>query len=190
MKRYFLTFFIFYFVFNSPFCCSMESNHGLDGNEQYIIDAAKNARTHSNMGNIYFAQGNMISAITEYKIAYNLNPNSASSAVYLYNLARCYMKLNNYAQAKIYLENAIKKDFINMTYYEAVVDCYIALNIQQNELKRCLKDNQNPYNRVVAGLIFLKTGNKTAAKNIFDEFVNKNPDMIISSDLRQIMKEL
>ena len=171
-------------------CLAMESKHGLDGNIQYTINAVKNARGHSNMGNIYFDEGNIISAIKEYEIAYRLTWNSSSSSVYLYNLSRCYTALKNYKQAKIYLDEAIKKDCLNMTYYKALVDCYIQLNIQEEELKKCFKDETNPYKRIIAGLIFLKTGNKFAAKNIFDEFINDNPDMIISDDVRLILKQI
>ena len=126
----------------------------------------------------------------EYEIAYKLTYKSSASSVYLYNLSRCYIRLNNFKQAKIYLDEAIKIDCLNMTYYKALVDCYIALNIQDDELEKHLSDEINPYNRIVAGLIFLKTGNKIAAKSIFDEFINSNPDMLISDDVRLILKQI
>ena len=182
--------FIFLFSVLNLNCYAMQSKHGLDGHEQAVIDATKNARTHSNMGNIYFKDGNLISAIKEYEIAYKLTYKSSSSSVYLYNLSRCYIKLNDFNQAKIYLNEAIKKDCLNMTYYKAIVDCYIKLNIEQKELEKCLNDTENPYSRIVAGLIFLKTGKKQVAKNIFDEFVNDNPNMIITQDVRQILNQI
>ncbi len=188
MKKFIV--FVFLFCISNFNCYAMQSKHGLDGHEQAIIDATKNARTHSNMGNIYFKDGNLISAIKEYEIAYKLTYKSSGSSVYLYNLSRCYMQLNNFEQAKIYLDEAIKKDCLNMTYYKAIVDCYIKLNIEQNELEKCLNDAENPYNRIVAGLIFLKIGKKQTAKNIFDEFVNENPDMIITQDVKQILHQL
>ena len=182
--------FVVIFCFVCLNCYAMQSNHGLDGHEQNPIDATKNARSHSNMGNIYFSEDNLISAIKEYEIAYKLTYKSSSSSVYLYNLSRCYTKLNNFKQAKIYLDEAIKKDCLNMTYYKALVDCYINLNIEEKELKKCLNDSSNPYNRIIAGLIFLKTGKKQTAKNIFDEFVNKNPNMIITQDVKQILNQI
>lgn len=168
----------------------MDSLHGLDGFKEAKIDATKNARLHSNMGNIYFEEKNYIGALKEYQIAYNLTHDTNGSSTYLYNIARCFMKLGNYELAKNALLGAINKDCINLTYYETLVDCYITLNATDKELKKHLKDNTNPYNRIIAGLIYLKTGHKTNAKIIFDEFVNNNPDMIISEDIKLILNRM
>ena len=166
------------------------SIRGLDGFEQYTIDAVKNARQHNNMGNIYFDEKNYNAALQEYEIAYNLTKNTHAGAPYIYNIARCMIKLGNYKQAQHIIEAAIKKDCINITYYKALVDCYIAQNIHEKQLQRHLLDNKNPYNRVIAGLIYLKTGQRTEAKFIFDEFINENPEMIISEDIRLILRDL
>lgn len=166
------------------------SLHGMDGFRESKIDAAKNARLHSNMGNIYFSEKNYIGALKEYQIAYNLTHNTNGSSTYLYNIARCFIKLGNYELARKALLGAIDKDCINITYYETLVDCYINLNTAQKELKAHLKDKRNPYNQIIAGLIYLKTGHKTSAKIIFDEFINDNPDMIISEDIRLILKRM
>ena len=166
------------------------SIRGLDGFEQYTIDAVKNARNHNNIGNIYFDEKNYNAALQEYEIAYKLTKNSHASAPYIYNMARCLMKLGNYKQAQRLIEYAINKDCINMTYYKSLVDCYIAQNIAQKKLKYHLSDYENPYNRIIAGLIYLKTNQKINAKIIFDEFINENPDMIISNDVRLILRNL
>ena len=71
------------------------SIRGLSGYEWETIDAIKNARMHSNMGNIYFKEENYFSALKEYQIAYNLTYDLNASSVYLYNIANCFMKLNN-----------------------------------------------------------------------------------------------
>ena len=61
MKTYFLqkkilklafSFFLVWALFSIAF--AMKSNHGLDGFVENRIDATRNARVHSNMGNIYF----------------------------------------------------------------------------------------------------------------------------------------
>ena len=166
------------------------SIRGLDGFEQYTIDAVKNARNHNNMGNIYFDEKNYNAALAEYEIAYKLTKNTHASAPYIYNMARCFIKLGNYKQAQNLVEHAINKDCINMTYYETLVDCYIAQNIQEKKLTHHISDTKNPYNRIIAGLIYLKTNRKIDAKIIFDEFINNNPDMIISDDVRAILRTL
>ena len=172
---------------NIVFC---ESLKGLDGYQQYTIDASKNARLHNNMGNIYFDEKNYNAALGEYELAYKLTKNSNSNAPYIYNMARCMIRLGNYKQAQYLVEEAIKKDCINVIYYETLVDCYIVQNSYKKELERCLKDTKNPYSRIIAGLIYLKTGQKIDAKIIFDEFINDNPDMIISDDVRLIIREI
>jgi len=167
-----------------------KSNRGLKGYEFQRIDAAKNARLHSNMGNIYYEEKNYLAALKEYELAYNLGCNTTNASVYLYNIARCFINLGNYKLAQNAIKGAIEKDCINMLYYETLVDCYINLNTTETELQKHLNDNKNPYNRIIAGLIFLKTGQKTNAKIIFDEFIINNPDMIITSDVKRLIQKL
>ena len=169
---------------------AMESVRGLDGYQWGVIDAVKNARMHSNMGNIYFQQENYVSALREYQIAYNLTADLNSSSVYLYNMSKCFMKVKNYKLAQNVLSKAIQKDCMNLTYYDALVDTYIALNETDKELTKHLSDNSNPYNRIVAGLIYMKTGKTVNAKIIFDDFIVSNPDMLITNDVKVILKRL
>ena len=127
-------------IFVSLFACvSAASIRGLDGYQQYTIDAAKNARSHNNMGNIYFDEKNYNAALMEYEIAYNLTKNTPAGAPYIYNMARCLIKLGNYKQAQKLVEYAINKDCINMTYYNTLVDCYIAQNIQEKNYQNILR---------------------------------------------------
>ena len=184
---------LFYsFICLSLFLCnaSASSIRGLDGYQQYTIDAAKNARTHNNMGNIYFDEKNYHAALMEYEIAYNLTKNTPAGAAYIYNMARCMIKMGNYKSAQNLVEYAINKDCINMTYYNTLVDCYIAQKIQEKKLIKHLSDTKNPYNRIIAGLIYMKTNKKTEAKIIFDEFINNNPDMIISEDVKLLIRKI
>lgn len=167
------------------------SNHGLDGYQQNIVvDAVKNARVHAGLGNIYFDEGNYAAALDEYNIAYQLTKETNSYAPYLYNIANCAIKINDYSLALQAVREAIKKDCMNITYYKMLVECYSKIGILQKELNRCLKDNFNPYNRIVAGLIYVKLNQKTNAKIIFDEFINQNPDMLITYDVKELLKEL
>lgn len=171
-------------------CLALKSNHGLDGYIEGEINAIKNARLHSNMGNIYFDEKNYVAALSEYKIAYNLTADTPSSSTYLYNIARCYMNLNNYKVAKNAILGAIQKDCLNMTYYDALCECYIQLNEAQKQIDIHIKESENPYNRIIAGLLYLKTGQKYSAKVIFDEFINTYPDMIITQDVKALLKKL
>ena len=173
-----------------PFVLADNSKRGLAGYEWGNISAVKNARGHSNMGNVYFKEGKYVAALKEYQIAYNLTSELPVSSTYLYNISRCFMKVNNYALAKNALLGAIEKECMNITYYKALVDCYILLGEDRQELSKYLSDYSNPYNRIVAGLIYLKTGDNLSAKIIFDEFISDNPDMLITNDIKAILRSL
>ena len=177
-------------IFFIPQTQAIQSKHGMDGFIHGKIDPIKNARLHSNMGNIYFDEKKYISALKEYEIAFNLAHKTQAAGAYLYNIARCYIALGNYNLAINALDGAIKKDCINMTYYETLVDCYIKLGVQDKKLMEHIEDTTNPYNRVIAGLIYLKTDRKMQARATFDDFIIQNPDMIISDDIRVILRSL
>ena len=182
------SFFVLSFLLCPVF--AMNSTRGLDGFVEAPIDASKNARLHSNMGNIYFSEKNYIDALKEYEIAFNLAYNTQASGAYLYNIARCHYALNNYLTAKNAVLGAIKKDCINITYYQLLVDCYIKLGTVEKELKSHIKQTDNPYNRVIVGLIYLKTNRKMQAKATFDDFIATHPDMIISEDIKTILNKI
>jgi len=169
---------------------AIKSNHGMDGYVEYHIDATKNARMHSNMGNIYFQEKKYIAALREYEIAYNLTANTTGSATYLYNIARCYITVGNYHLAKKALLGAIDKDCMNMTYYDTLCECYVKLGVAKKEIENHIKKSENPYNRIIVGLLYLKTGHKTTAKLIFDDFINENPDMLIANDIKAILRKM
>ena len=188
--NYSLIVILVFFLSTSQSLGFVKSNHGLDGYEYQKIDAVKNARLHSNMGNIYFDEKKYISALKEYEIAFNLAHKTQAAGAYLYNIARCYIAIGNYNLAINALDGAIKKDCINMTYYQSLVECYIKLGIQEQKLKSYIEDNSNPYNRIIVGLIYLKTDRKMQARATFDDFIAQNPDMIISNDVRMILNNL
>ena len=171
-------------------CFAMKSNHGLDGFVENRIDAVKNARLHSNMGNIYFDEKKYPAALKEYEIAFNLAHKTQAAGAYLYNISRCYFVLGQYNLAKSAVEGAIQKDCINMTYYQMLTDCIVKLGIVDAELKKYLNDTENPYNRIIVGLIYLKTNRKIEAKITFDDFVSNYPDMIISQDVRVLLRQM
>lgn len=200
MKRYTLQKKILRFLYSSLFIVSLnlffncaysvESKRGLDGFKHNVLNPMKNARVHANMGNVHFAEKKYIAALKEYEIAYNLAYNTQAAGSYLYNIARCFYVMQNYPLAKNAIEGAIKKDCINITYYQMLIDCYLKLGTVEQELNKHLKDTTNPYNQVVAGLIYLKTDRKMEAKATLDDFVVKNPDMIITDDVRVILNNI
>ena len=167
-----------------------KSNHGIDGFVENKIDATKNARAHSSMGNLYFEEGKYIAALKEYEIAYKLSSKNQAAGAYLYNIARCYYVMGTYNFAKGAILDAIKKDCINMTYYNLLVDCFIKTGSTELELNKYIRDNENPYNRVIVGLIYLKTNRLAQARATFDDFIVNYPDLIITDDIQAIIRQL
>ncbi len=182
---------IFFIIFLLTLSALADSSlRGLKGYEENVIDAAKNARLHSNMGNIYFDEKNYTAALKEYQIAYNLNPNDPSASIYLYNIARCFINLGAPNIAIKPLKGAINKNYTNLIYYETLADCFVKTNTAKKELNKYLNDTTNPYNKIMAGFIYLKTGDKTTARTIFDDFINEHPKMIVVQDIKTLIKKL
>ena len=77
-----------------------------------------------------------------------------------------------------------------MTYYEMLVDLLIKLKIEEQEIDKYIKDNKNPYNRIIIGLIYLKTDRIMQAKITFDDFVEEYPDMIITQDVKTLLRKI
>jgi tetratricopeptide (TPR) repeat protein len=165
---------------------SVVSNRGFE----LEIDAAKNARLHANMGNIYFNEKKYISALKEYEIAFNLAHKTQAAGSYLYNIARCYFVLGEYDLSKKAVLGAIQKDCIHITYYQLLVDCFIKLDIVENELQKHIEDESNPYNRIIVGLIYLKTNRETQARAILDDFIVRYPKMIIVEEVKAILRQM
>ncbi|MBQ4646927.1 MAG: tetratricopeptide repeat protein [Candidatus Gastranaerophilales bacterium] len=197
MKTYFLqkkilklafSFFLVWALFSIAF--AMKSNHGLDGFVENRIDATRNARLHSNMGNIYFDEKKYPAALKEYEIAFNLAHKTPAAGAYLHNIARCYYVMGLYKQAQEAILGSIKKDCMNITYYDFLVDCIIKNGNIDKELNKYIKETTNPYNRIIVGLIYLKTGKKMQARATFDDFVATYPDMNITQDVKALLRQM
>ena len=93
------------------------------------------------------------------------------------------MAIGSYELAKNALLGVIHKDCMNITYYSELCDCYIKLGVARKEIENYLAKTENPYNRIVVGLLYLKLGEKNSAKMIFDDFINEKYKTIIDSAL-------
>ena len=182
--------FLLIFCLSSLNAYAMVSKRGLDATEVQKIDAVKNARLHSNMGNIYFEEKKYIAALKEYEIAYMISEDTQAAGTYLYNIARCFMQIGNYELALNAIKGAIEKDCMNLVYYQTLVNCYYGLGNPLDRIEEHLKDTNNPYNRVIIGLIYLRTGQRSAGIGVFDEFINDYPDMLISDDIRFLLDRI
>ena len=187
MKNLLFKVFLLCLLLTSNAYCNLRGLEGFVHNE---IDATKNARLHSSMGNIYFSEKNYISALKEYEIAYSLVKNTLMGSSYLYNMSMCYTKLKQYKKAQELLIKAIEKDSINLTYYKALVQNYKLQNTLNSELIKYEKDKTNFYNEIIIGLIYVELNKKNHAIMIFENFINKNPDMLITPDIEKELQKL
>lgn len=157
--------------------------------ETYTIDAEKNATIHNNKGVLYMKDYWWYSAIQEFKIAISLNPESQASAVYYNNLGECYMKIGYADMALDCFERAVKLYTLNFKFFQNLADCYENLNMVETKLSQTY-DNENPLNYIMRGLLLEKQGNLQDAITVLDEFTAKEPDLIITSAVKEHIKSL
>ena len=155
----------------------------------YKIDAVRNAYIHNNKGTIYVQDRLYYPAIQEFKIAISLNPNTQATAVYYNNLGEVYMKIGAPDLAVDCFERALLQYSLNLKYYQNLADCYIALNIADKKLQET-RENANPLNLIMRGLIYERTGNVRQAITTLDEFTYLEPDLLITPDVKRYLQNL
>lgn len=154
----------------------------------FVIDAAKNAFLHNNLGINYLKEHCYYAAIQEFKIAISLSPNTQASSVYYKNLGDAYMEIGYPDMALQPYEDAIKQYSLSFEYYEAIVKCYSALGQVQSRIKE-YSNNENPLNRVMLGLLYIESGDLKRGLIILDEFTSVEPDLIITHAVKHYVKE-
>lgn len=155
----------------------------------YQIDATKNAVYHNALGLRYLEEHCYYGAVQEFKISISLNPNSQCSAVAYNNLGRAYMALGFVEQAQDCFERAIKLYGLNFEYYKNLADCYNQLKKTKSKIVE-YKDNSNPLNKVMLGLLYIYSGDKRAGMIVLDSFCMSEPDLIITGGVREFLREL
>lgn len=169
------------------------------------VDAAKNANWHNRRGTNYFKEQDYFAALKEFKIAIALNPNSQSTAVYYNNLGKVYLIFGEIQRgrnltrvdadftlmAQTCFERAISLDCMKFEYYKNLVRTYELLGVVSSRKEFLLKNiGVNPFNAIIIGIIYAKEGNIVPARGILEQFVIKNPDLIITNDVRKFIKLL
>lgn len=168
------------------------------------VDAKNSAQRHNNMGTEYFKEKDYFAAIKEYRIAIGINPDSQTTATYFNNLGKVYLVLGEIQvknklplqgwddfsiMAQISFEEAILKDCMKLEYYQNLVKAYELTNMLELKKQFFLQNKEkNPFNVIPAALILEKQGNVEYANMLLDDFVVQNPDIIISRDIKKIIK--
>lgn len=157
----------------------------------YTIDPEKNAYDHNNKGVMYMEEKCYYAAIQEFKIAISLNPKTQATSVYFNNLGKVYMLIGYPELALDCFENAVTQYSLNFEYYENLAKCYKKLGKTSEKLSLYkTKQRDNPVAKVMTGLLEEQNGNLKNAITTLDEFVNAEPDLIITPAVRKHIKEL
>ncbi len=156
--------------------------------DTFVIDATKNAFFHNNLGITYLKEHCYYAAIQEFKIAISLNPNTQATAVYYSNIGDTYMEIGYPDMAQQPYEDAIKQYSLNLKYYQNLAKCYKALNKIPEKIQE-YSNPENPLNKVMLGILYIENGDAKRGTIILDEFVNLEPDLLITPAVKQYIKE-
>lgn len=156
---------------------------------RYTIDAEKDAFYHNNVGLNYLKDRIYYAAIQEFKIAIQLSPNTQATAIFKNNLGETYDFIGYPDMARVCFEDAIKLYGLNFKYYLNLTDCYNKLGIVKTKIKE-LSASENPYDKILVGLLCIQSGEVRKGVILLDELCAAEPDLVITSAIRQYLKEV
>ena len=156
---------------------------------RYTIDAEKDAFYHNNVGLNYLKDRIYYAAIQEFKIAIQLSPNTQATAIFKNNLGETYDFIGYPDMARVCFEDAIKLYGLNFKYYLNLTDCYNKLGIIKTKIKE-LSTSENPYDKIIVGLLYIQSGEVRKGVILLDELCASEPDLVITSAIRQYLKEV
>lgn len=156
---------------------------------RYTIDAEKDAFYHNNVGLNYLKDRIYYAAIQEFKIAIQLSPNTQATAIFKNNLGETYVFIGYPDMARVCFEDAIKLYGLNFKYYLNLTDCYNKLGITKTKIKE-LSTSENPYDKIIVGLLYIQSGEVRKGVILLDELCASEPDLVITSAIRQYLKEV
>ena len=156
---------------------------------KYVIDAGKDAYYHNNIGLNYLRDRIYYAAIQEFKIAIQLSPDTQATAIFKANLGETYMYIGYPDMARICFEDALKLYGLNFKYYLNLADCYAQLNITNSKIEE-YRSSSNLYDKILLGVLYIKTGEKRRGIIILDEICLSEPDLLITPAIRQYIKQV
>lgn len=157
----------------------------------YTIDAEKNAITHNNKGINALEDKNYYEAIQEFSLAILLNPNTQATSVYYNNLGETYMKMGYYREAQGCFEKAIKQYNLDFLYYQNLVKSFKCQKTIRSKIKLYQsKNDKNPINNLMLGLLYVNNGEVRRGIIKLDEFCMSEPDLLITDAVRHYIKNL
>jgi tetratricopeptide (TPR) repeat protein len=156
---------------------------------RYTIDAGKDAFFHNNVGLNYLSDRIYYAAIQEFKIAIQLSPNTQATAIFKNNLGETYNYIGYPDMARVCFEDALKLYGLNLKYYMNLADCYVNLNIANTKISE-YSASKSIYDKIMLGILYIKTGEKRKGVILLDELCQLEPDLLITPAIRQYLKEV
>ncbi len=156
---------------------------------KYTIDAEKDAFFHNNVGLNYLSDRIYYAAIQEFKIAIQLSPNTQATAIFKNNLGETYNYIGYPDMARVCFEDALKLYGLNLKYYMNLADCYVNLNIANTKISE-YSASKSIYDKIMLGILYIKTGEKRKGVILLDELCQLEPDLLITPAIRQYLKEV
>lgn len=157
--------------------------------DKYTIQAEKNAFYHNNVGLNHLKDRIYYAAIQEFKIAISLSPSTQASAIFYNNLGDTYVYIGHPEEAEKCYEEALKLYGLNFQYYLNLIKTYKILGKIDSKINE-LKNSDNVYDRIKLGLLYIENNEKRKGINILDEVCISEPDLIITTALKQHLKRI
>ncbi len=159
-----------------------------------VLDPANNAASHNSQGIMYMEMGFYATAMSEFKIAISLNPDSPASAAYYNNLGMLYLKFNMLNEAQTCFNKAISLNHVFLEYYTNLIQTYEKsgqLSSKLNEyLAQISADSQNSEAYFMAGLIYAQMGQNEQAIKYLKRFAALEKNQVLARGVKQKISEL
>lgn len=154
------------------------------------IDAENNAYFHNNCGVNWLKEGYYYGAIREFNIAIQLNPNTQATALYYKNLGETYEKINYNNLAQTCYERSLMQNPMNFDTYLSLVRTLKAQRKLKEKLNEYInKSKKDPLAKVMVGVIYYEMGNKKTSFLWLKQFVNAEPDLILTRGVKSFIKK-
>ncbi len=158
------------------------------------LNATNNAAARNNKGIMYMEMGQYGAAMTEFKIAVSLNPDSPASSAYYNNLGLVYMKFGQLKEAQECFERAIELNHVFLEYHKNLVRLYAQAGVLEKHLAKyeadIVSDKMNSKAYFMAGLISAEIGNKKEAVKYLKRFVKLERNQILARGVSQYIEEI
>jgi len=161
---------------------------------RFTINPANNAMLHNQAGINFMKDQDYYSAIMEFKLAIDLNPNTATTATYYNNLGLAYLKINRPVWAETCFNRAIEINPGFLEFYQNLVKSYKmsnTLKTKRNYYSSIFKKNpSNSAACLMAGLISYEMGDKNQALEYFRKFKFLEPNLILTTAVSDYIDQI